>query len=402
MGSDWFVQKGGEEPRESPPKSTPPDSSRQAVEFAEASKQHDLTAHTELSELRTLLRLTTAINSGVNVNEVLNYIYDVFQEIIPYDRVDYALVDENTQTVETLWTRAEGKMHVGAGYAAALTETTLAHLLETQEPRIINNLDAYLQEHPASTSTPPFVREGVRSSLTCPLVVGGKPVGFLFFSSQKPGTYESRHTTVFRKIAMQVSTIVEKARLYQELSDTKHTLLETNRVLAQMANVDGLTSVANRRFFDSVFEREWRRAVRLTEPLSIMLIDIDFFKQYNDLYGHLAGDDCLKRVARTLANRARRGADLVARYGGEEFVVLLADTDLKDATDMAEYFRNQVQMLNIPHGRSCAADTLTISVGVAGGVPHRQLDHSGLLGMADTALYQAKAAGRNRVAQADW
>ena len=223
--------------------------------------------------------------------------YDVFRAIIPYNRIGCALVDEDAEVVEAVWARSDEQMRIGVGYSVPLKDTSLAALLETGEPRIINDLKAYQRENPTSDSTRRILNEGIRSSLTCPLLVGGRPVGFLFFSCREPGAYDSQHTRLFREIAVQVSTIVEKGRVYAELADTKQRLVETNQMLSQMASVDGLTGVANRRFFDSLLEREWRRGVRLEEALSIVLIDIDHFKQYNDAHGHLAGDDCLRKVA---------------------------------------------------------------------------------------------------------
>jgi len=164
---------------------------------------------------------------------------------------------------------------------------------------------------------------------------------------------------------------------------------------------DGLTGISNRRCFDETLEKEWRRELRQTEPLSLILLDIDFFKRYNDHYGHQAGDTCLKTVAECLAASVQRAGDLVARYGGEEFVVLLPETSLKNAEQVAEHIRQQVLQLAVPHQASDAAQIVTISLGVAGLVPSPGQASQQLLLMADQALYAAKAGGRNRVCVAD-
>jgi diguanylate cyclase (GGDEF)-like protein len=165
--------------------------------------------------------------------------------------------------------------------------------------------------------------------------------------------------------------------------------------LARLALLDGLTGLANRRRFDTVFEREWCRAARDRLPLALMMIDVDHFKSYNDLYGHHQGDKALILIAREIAAGTRRPGDLAARYGGEEFALILTATDASSAATVAERIRSAVVALNITHA-SGEQGTASVSIGVAGVVPPLVGDGSTLIEAADTALYDAKRTGRNR------
>lgn len=167
--------------------------------------------------------------------------------------------------------------------------------------------------------------------------------------------------------------------------------------LRNMAMKDGLTGISNRRSFDEALAREWRRMQRECGELSIIFIDIDFFKHYNDTYGHQEGDSCLKAVAAAIDRSVHRPGDLAARYGGEEFVVLLPATGINAAVDLAEKIRMTVEELAIPHTASGAATHITISLGVASIVPDQWGQPEMLLNFADQGLYTAKASGRNRV-----
>ncbi|MER3446092.1 MAG: diguanylate cyclase response regulator [Candidatus Dadabacteria bacterium] len=183
----------------------------------------------------------------------------------------------------------------------------------------------------------------------------------------------------------------------QELMKLTQQLEELNQILQRLSSSDGLTGVANRRHFDLVLKQEWRRAIRDATPLSLILIDVDFFKAYNDTYGHQMGDDCLKRVANSLKGVLKRPTDLIARYGGEEFVALLPKTDTDGAAALAEGMRAGIEALGIAHARSQVTDRVTISLGVATVVPNRDSSFADLVAEADHALYQAKQEGRNRV-----
>ncbi|QFI53310.1 GGDEF domain-containing protein [Aeromonas simiae] len=163
------------------------------------------------------------------------------------------------------------------------------------------------------------------------------------------------------------------------------------------SRLDGLTGIANRAHFDHSLERAWRRCYRAKAPLSLILLDVDYFKQFNDHYGHQWGDECLQQVAAALAEALRREDDLAARYGGEEFALLLPATGQQGAWQIAEQVRQRIKDLAIPHARSRIASVVTGSIGVATLVPDESMSAGELVQKADAALYQAKHNGRDRV-----
>ncbi|MEP6679320.1 MAG: diguanylate cyclase [Betaproteobacteria bacterium] len=192
-------------------------------------------------------------------------------------------------------------------------------------------------------------------------------------------------------ITKPVNLRITRARIQTHLK-----LKQARQHLAALSHIDGLTGIANRRRFDEALAVEWRRGVRAGTPLALVIADIDYFKQFNDRYGHLAGDDCLRRVAGAIDHSMRRPADLSARYGGEEFVALLAATDAEGACQVAETMRAHVAALEIANG-DAAPLHVTISCGVAIGIPTEDASMADLVTRADAKLYEAKAAGRNRV-----
>jgi diguanylate cyclase (GGDEF)-like protein len=164
-----------------------------------------------------------------------------------------------------------------------------------------------------------------------------------------------------------------------------------------LANIDGLTQIANRRRFDEYLAQQWKQMLRDRQPISIVLCDIDHFKQYNDTYGHLAGDDCLKLVAQVIARSLKRPSDLAARYGGEEFVAVLPQTDLAGAIVVAQQIQTAIQQLQLPQGEHSTNRYVTLSIGVSSTLPTPDLAAKTLLDLADHLLYVAKQQGRNRI-----
>lgn len=202
--------------------------------------------------------------------------------------------------------------------------------------------------------------------------------------------------------------VSEKTQLKEkirELEVSKKQLEEDKAKLEQLSTMDSLTGVHNRRSFDSIIINEWSRQLRNKKPLSLLMIDIDFFKNLNDSVGHLAGDECIKNVAGLIAGNLKRTSDIVARYGGEEFSVILPGTDGIGALYIAECIKNSIEGAHLEHPDSPVSKYVTVSIGVASAVPTPESDVKDLIAKADEQLYSAKQQGRNRVAynlDEDW
>lgn len=185
----------------------------------------------------------------------------------------------------------------------------------------------------------------------------------------------------------QLETLIQERTLALE---------EANNKLEALSNTDGLTNIANRRRFDQMLKQEWNRAMRAGTPLALIMLDVDWFKHFNDQYGHLAGDDCLRALAQAIAQAARRAGDLAARYGGEEFVMLLPNTHLEEALEVAQIIQQKIAALAWPHDGSLH-QFVTVSIGISTLRPSSAYLPEDLVRNADNALYRAKAAGRNNI-----
>ena len=182
-----------------------------------------------------------------------------------------------------------------------------------------------------------------------------------------------------------------------ERKKTEEKLINLQKELEALSFKDGLTGIANRRRFDACLELEWASARRSGQPLSVILLDIDFFKQFNDLYGHIAGDQCLTSVAQTLALAIARPRDIAARFGGEEFVILLPETDEVGAQEVAERCQRLVEKLRIPHEKSDDNPYVSFSMGVGTIIPSPDMEPTAFINAVDKLLYTAKQNGRNRI-----
>ena len=194
-----------------------------------------------------------------------------------------------------------------------------------------------------------------------------------------------------------------KIRALQRIESTRTKLLEmsrelaaANRELEKLSRLDGLTGIANRRYFDSYLSTEVKRASRERQPLSLILADVDHFKAYNDCYGHQAGDECLRNVASALKSVGRRPADLAARYGGEEFAMVLPATTSEGAVDVAKSLVRAIEGMSIPHVKSGVGPSISLSQGIASLIPGQDTKPEDVIVLADQALYEAKQQGRNR------
>lgn len=234
-------------------------------------------------------------------------------------------------------------------------------------------------------------RVGMQAFLAVPVVLGERLWGLLTAHHYStPRTWSPHEVNMLQQLTMQLASAIQQAQLYQQLE-------AANGELQRLAAFDGLTQVPNRRRFDEYLHQEWHRLLGEQATLSLILADIDFFKSYNDTYGHVAGDECLRRVAQTISQVANRSTDLVARYGGEEFAIILPNTLLAGAMTVAERVRLAVEQLRIPHRNSLVHEHITLSLGVTSMLPSAATNPAQLVAAADQALYQAKQQGRNCV-----
>lgn len=349
------------------------------------------------AELEGLYDLTRQISDATTVVDILDDLYSSLAAFLPFDRVALALLDGDAEQVTAVWARgATSPAGIDSGYGQSLKQGSLASVLASGEPRIISDLEAYLTRHPDSESTRRILNEGLRSNLTVPLFALRRPVGFLFLASRNAHSYTPAHTRFMRQIAGHLAIVIEKSKLFASLHEAQASLRETNAQLATLARIDGLTGLANRRTLDASLETEWNRCGRSQAPISFLMLDIDWFKRFNDQYGHQAGDACLQRIADLLRGFARRTGDIVARYGGEEFSLLLPNCESASAQAIAAEICTQVAELEIPHIGS-PYQHVTTSIGVATLTPSASPSSAAtLVQQADAALYNAKQHGRNR------
>ncbi|MDQ6989642.1 MAG: diguanylate cyclase, partial [Mariprofundaceae bacterium] len=198
------------------------------------------------------------------------------------------------------------------------------------------------------------------------------------------------HTGVILIIIFLVHYAILKFR-YHDASEVR-----LRKKIEEQSMLDGLTNLPNRRSFDRALQQEWQHCLRADSPLALLLCDIDFFKNYNDSLGHLAGDECLKKVARSLRKAAQRPTDFVGRYGGEEFVFVLPNTDLEGASKVAKSVHQHLLASKIQHGASEVSEHITMSIGIAACIPSQDDSAMALLESSDKRLYAAKEHGRNR------
>jgi diguanylate cyclase (GGDEF)-like protein len=255
-----------------------------------------------------------------------------------------------------------------------------------------------IQVVPDVRKDPDYVTSGpqITSEMAIPLVFQGKLMGVLDMLSGAVETFARENQLALEAIADQIAGAIHLASVNSKLGAANQELQDAIARLQGLSTSDGLTGIPNRRQFEEVLWREWRRGIRQRDPMAVIMIDIDHFKAFNDCYGHQGGDECLKAVAQELKRSLSRASDFIARYGGEEFVAILAGSDGSQAAQTAERLRQRIEALDIPHEKN-EAGKVTVSLGVAAIFPKESTTPTELLDSADSALYESKNSGRNRV-----
>jgi diguanylate cyclase (GGDEF)-like protein/PAS domain S-box-containing protein len=341
-----------------------------------------------LKRLETLSAISQTVNQSLNLEQVLNEAIDRIMELFKPHSAHIRLLDDQTQELVLAVQKGLAPEDLKKLTKRLKLENAISHTSIKSHSAVI--IEDILTD-PLTTGTQSFAEKiGCRTLVTIPLLAKDKILGHMSIRGREPSAFTAEEIQLFTSIGHQVGTAIENASLYQQ---TQLTVEELKR----LSYLDGLTGVANRRHFDEVLGLEWRRMMRDAKPLSLIMCDIDFFKTYNDTYGHQGGDDSLRQVANTLNSVLGRPEDLVTRYGGEEFAVTLPGTDSQGTKFLAETMRSRVESLGIVHVSSQVSEVLTISLGVASTIPTRGSSPHELISAADQALYEAKKEGRNRV-----
>ena len=363
------------------------------------------------SQKRQLQREIRERQQAQTETELLLTTIQAVAEAADFETALSALLSEVTQAIA--WDYGEAWTPTVDGTALYLTRTSfnlqalqLQHFAEVSQSftfadneglpgRVWSSQQPEWSADISQTGVPEFFRSshtraaGLKSAFAVPIILDEQVLAVLVFFKRNHNEFDTKLVKLVSAIALQLGGFMQRKR-------AEKALRQANQTLQRLANIDGLTQIANRRCFGKVLHREWRQSRREPAPLSLILCDVDFFKLYNDRYGHLTGDDCLKQVAQAIEQSVRRPGDLAARYGGEEFAVILPRTTTEGALCVAEQIQATLANLNIFHDRSQVNNLVTLSMGIATLVPTADSVPEDLIAAADQALYRAKAEGRNR------
>jgi len=360
-----------------------------------ARKKAEAALQLQIEKERLMAGITQQIRSSLNLNEVL---YTAVTEVRHFLQADRAIVSQFKHDDD--WENKNLKSGIitvesRADNCQSILGIRIPIFYLKQDYSCFYNQNGIRQlddlcEYNCDSFHKVFLQKWqVKSCLEVPIYQGKKLWGILMVHNcQSARKWQSLEIDLMKDLANQLTIAIQQAELYQKLQSA-------NQELSRLASSDGLTQLANRRRFDEYLAKEWRRLEREQAPLSLIMCDVDFFKNYNDTYGHQSGDFCLQEVALAIRKAVRRPADLVARYGGEEFALVLPRTSIDGAHHVAETIRKNVIGLKLPHANSAISQYVTISIGITTIVPNHRCWPVKLIEAADKALYQAKQSGRN-------
>lgn len=359
-------------------------------------------AHSQLLEQRVqhqseseriVAAVTQRIRQSLELNEILQTTADEVRQLFEVDRVVIYQFQPDWSGLVAVESLAQGCISIlGFNVMDTCFQSTHASYYQQGNSRAIEDIET-AGLSPCHLDL--LLSLEIRANLVVPILQQERLWGLLIaHQCSHTRRWQQSEINLFNQLASQAAIAIQQSELY-------HQLQLANQELQRLASSDGLTQVANRRCFDDTLNAEWQRLARDQASLSLILCDVDFFKLYNDTYGHLAGDDALRHVAWAISQTVKRPADLVARYGGEEFAVILPNTDVEGAIAVATEIQANIRELQLPHPNSQVYEFITLSLGVATIIPHNQSSPATLIAAADQGLYQAKAQGRNCTVQID-
>lgn len=366
-----------------------------------------------LNQLSLIEDIGQYITSTFDFEEIFTSVYIYLHDLLDIEFFAVGTIDKEKKEIQYFALIEENQRMPGHVTKLDDEDSLAVWSVRNKKPIFINHLreeyHQYVDVMPSALEKEK-IRDGKepKSVIFSPLVIEEALIGILSVQSFRKSAYEQTDFEIVSILssymAIALNNSIQNTLLSDEIKEregAEKKLKMLNHKLKKLSEIDELTGVYNRRHLMERISDEWYKASRTQSPLSLIILDVDKFKQYNDTYGHLAGDDCLKAVAQVLCQTTRREHDLVSRYGGDEFVVLLPYTDLKGACALAEEMRKGVMALQIPHINSEVSEEVTITLGVASIVPNFKEPYEILMAIADEALYKAKVKSRNVVVAMD-
>ncbi|MTJ52913.1 diguanylate cyclase [Anabaena sp. UHCC 0253] len=345
------------------------------------------------SKLKFLLKTINLIKQAVNFDQALDAVLSELRQVHNWDYGEAWMTNKEQTKLYLSKASYDSSDQLLISFAQASKEYTFSYGIgvqgrawEAQKSEWIEDIeliekDMFLRWELAQNAQ-------LRSILTVPITLEKQALIVMCFFKRSPIPYNLELLELVNAVAIELSGFIQNKQ-------TEEALKQANKELTKLANIDALTQVANRRCFNENLSNEWLRMRREQAYLALIMCDIDYFKLYNDFYGHQAGDECLYQVAQAISQTCKRSTDLVARYGGEELVILLPNTDLEGAVYVAKQIQNQISNMAIPHQCSLVNTCITMSMGVTSMIPNNDNSPVSIIAAADKALYTAKAQGRN-------
>ncbi len=354
------------------------------------------------SQMKIISEIGQSITSTLDVEKVFRRIYESINSLMDATVLGIGMYNKQKDAIEYKLYIEEGENAPVFDIPMSSKSSWAVWCFKNKQEIMINDAEReYSKYLEGMTSTFGKVRSSI---IFCPLILEGEIIGVVTVQSQEKNAYDQHALDSIRALVSYIVIAINNAEKSQKLAEeitirkqSQIELVELNNKLVKISEMDGLTEIPNRRRFDQLYIEEWERARRDQLPMSVILIDVDQFKEYNDHYGHQEGDLVLCRVAQALKSVPKRPTDFVARYGGDEFVAVIPNTDIEGALKVAMNMINNIVSLRIKHDYSKVASFITLTVGAATITPQLGMDREELLRMADKALYRAKDKGRNRV-----